>query len=318
MSTVKSYAKNFISRKYYANKIKSFQKQKAIGKITSLNKKSNWTVVADKEVSPVWVLGMFRSGTSLSSQILEVLGLDFGPDSHLLQPIGKLKHLNPNGFFENYIFAEYSRYFHHKLGGGGDNIPQEQDLQKVKFSEVDIPELFELSLNKFADDRITFANKTESMRLLAEYGVNDYMIKQFKNRPCIKIPMLSHFFPQINQVWPNSFYVVLVRHPISLIKSSKVLSKGSSYELYNDYYRFLLKLPKTTEQVIYFSYDHLLSNPFESIKVLAEKLELEEKLVEKASMLIDQNLVRNLPEGEIENEETKDIYNSMIRLAINV
>ena len=54
--------------------------------------------------APLFIGGMFRSGTSLVTKLLIDSGFDAGPENHLLQPIGFRKTLNPNGFFENYLF----------------------------------------------------------------------------------------------------------------------------------------------------------------------------------------------------------------------
>ena len=64
----------------------------------------------DNSVHPIWVTGMFRSGTSLVTKILKELGGDLGPEEDLLQPFGTRKHLNPDGFYENHLFMEWSMY----------------------------------------------------------------------------------------------------------------------------------------------------------------------------------------------------------------
>lgn len=272
----------------------------------------------DRSISPVWVLGMFRSGTSLTSNILIELGLDFGPVNHQLQPVGKLKHLNPNGFFENYIFAEYSRYFLYKLGGKGDDIPSEKELKSISFEEVQIPKLFEYSLFTINDDRITLENKLDSMKILATNGVNSYMRSSFSGRPCVKIPMLSFFYPQINKIWPNSYFLVVFRNPISTLKSSNVLTKSNSYDLYNDYYKFLLKTPEVSNNCIFFSYDHLLENPEHSITQLSQYLDLNKNKLQESISLIKKELIRNIPDKEIEDQECKNTYSELLSLAINV
>lgn len=319
ISTVKSYIKLFLSKKFYTDKIEQYKKRAFLDKIQRINKKKSWDVVSDEGVAPLWVLGMFRSGTSLTSQILMELGLDFGPEDHLLKPIGRMRNLNPNGFFENYIFAEYSRYFFLKLDGKGDKLPPYDRLKEVDFQLVDVPEMFKLSLYTFDDDRITLNDKYDSMARLAKNGVNKYVRDVFSERPCIKIPMLSIFYPQLRSVWPKSQFLIVFRNPNSLLKSSNVLTKNNSYGLYNDYYRFLLKITESNEDYSYlfFSYDHLLSNPVRSVQVLADFLETGFDRVERAASLIDAKLIRNKPSGAIDDAECREIYEKMLKLAVN-
>ena len=45
----------------------------------------------------ICVLGMHRSGTSLATRALHLLGVSLGPDEHLMRPRAD----NPLGFFEH-------------------------------------------------------------------------------------------------------------------------------------------------------------------------------------------------------------------------
>ena len=49
------------------------------------------------EPTVVCVLGMHRSGTSLVARVLNVLGVDLGPEEHLMRPSSA----NPTGHWEN-------------------------------------------------------------------------------------------------------------------------------------------------------------------------------------------------------------------------
>lgn len=59
----------------------------------------------------VFVVGMFRSGTSITSKILMQSGLNFGPHWRLLKARGPLKMLNPDGFFEDFLFIQLPFYW---------------------------------------------------------------------------------------------------------------------------------------------------------------------------------------------------------------
>jgi hypothetical protein len=275
-------------------------------------------VKPDTQIKPIWIFGMFRSGTSLTSEILKEMNTDFGPESHLLQPIGRLKDLNPNGFFENYVFAEYSRYFLAQINAAGDQPPQDHLIEKLGFEKVNERKLFRFSIHKIKEDRITTVNKYESFKRLRKRGLNQYLKECFQQgRPAIKIPLLSFFHRPITEVWPLSEFLIVFRHPVSTINSSKVLTERSDYELYKKYYTKLLELKKIPG-VYFFSYDELIVNPQESITILANvfNLGVTEEQVGKLAGKIDSNLIRNKPQ-EINDPEAARLYTELSDLAIN-
>jgi hypothetical protein len=65
------------------------------------------------ERAVVCVLGMHRSGTSLISRILNLLGVDLGPEERLLQP----RPDNPLGFWEHEGFVQVDEELLGMLGG---------------------------------------------------------------------------------------------------------------------------------------------------------------------------------------------------------
>ncbi len=294
-------------------------KKIAFKSLSVLHNENKWnkTIKSDKEI--IWVFGMIRSGTSLTTQILTNLGADIGPQKDLIQPVGVLKNLNPNGFFENFIFAEYSRYFLDYLNKSGANPPKENEESDVSFKDVDYVKLVYFSLFKINDDRVTLMNKYRAFRKLSKYGIHKYVEIFFKNNATIKIPMLSFFYKQLINEFPNSKFLIVYRNPDSVIKSAKILIDDSKYELYNTYQEYFLKISKNNN-VYFFSYDNLLQSPSESIGKLAKylNLSLDDDSISMANGLIDKKLIRNKPNDQyIGIEKINTTYKHFNELAIN-
>jgi hypothetical protein len=68
----------------------------------------------------VCVLGMHRSGTSLITRMLNFLGVDLGPEEHLLEPA----ECNPKGFWEHQGFVAINDAVLEQLGGHWDEPPR--------------------------------------------------------------------------------------------------------------------------------------------------------------------------------------------------
>ncbi|MFV0572548.1 MAG: sulfotransferase [Xanthomarina gelatinilytica] len=280
-------------------------------------KKWNKYSYSNKEI--IWVLGMFRSGTSLTSQILMELGADFGSNNDLLKPIGKFKNLNPNGFFENFILVEYSRYFLNEINKSGSNPPKTNEEVNVSFNDVKFNKLVYLSLFKINEDRVLLINKYRAFRKLSKSGIYKYAEKYFSDNATIKNPSLSFFYEQIDLSFPNSKYLIVYRNPDSVLKSSRVLTEKNNYELYNTYHEHFIEL-KDKKNVTYFSYDNLIKNPEASIKKLSKELSLKSdiKSINKAVNLLDDKLLRNKPDKMyLQENSTKIIFNELNSMCCN-
>lgn len=68
---------------------------------------------------PVGVLGMGRSGTSLTARILNLLGVDLGPAEGLIPATPR----NPKGFWERRAIFELNDAVLSALGGDYENPP---------------------------------------------------------------------------------------------------------------------------------------------------------------------------------------------------
>lgn len=72
------------------------------------------------EPQVVCVLGMHRTGTSLTTRILNLLGVDLGPPSDLMARLPD----NPTGFWEHQVIYELNAEILSRLGGTWDEPPR--------------------------------------------------------------------------------------------------------------------------------------------------------------------------------------------------
>ncbi|SIR56316.1 sulfotransferase family protein [Halanaerobium kushneri] len=79
-----------------------------------------------KEIKTVVVLGMHRSGTSMTSAILEKLGINMGEDK-----LGATA-TNPIGHFEDKMFLDLNRKILNDAGGSWDNPPSKDSILNLK------------------------------------------------------------------------------------------------------------------------------------------------------------------------------------------
>src|SRR5262245_7365014 len=68
----------------------------------------------------ICVLGMHRSGTSVVSHMLALLGADLGPEHNRMEPAAD----NPKGFWEHRLLVDLNDEILARFGGSWDNPPQ--------------------------------------------------------------------------------------------------------------------------------------------------------------------------------------------------
>jgi glycosyltransferase involved in cell wall biosynthesis len=68
---------------------------------------------------PICILGMHRAGTSLTSRIVNLMGIPIGPNEKMLAPAGD----NPTGFWEHDEIRVINEKILEELGGTWDEIP---------------------------------------------------------------------------------------------------------------------------------------------------------------------------------------------------
>ncbi|MGD8618821.1 MAG: hypothetical protein PVH54_06485 [Gammaproteobacteria bacterium] len=136
----------------------------------------------------ICVLGMARSGTSLTSMILNRLGVYFGPEQHLSTPY----RFNPKGSWEHLPIREINEKIFSLFGGNWDNPPE---LLKGWQS---LPELDDLRM--------------QAAKILRE-DFGDASVCGYK---CILTCMTLPFWQQII---PDMDYVICLRSPLDVARS---------------------------------------------------------------------------------------------------
>jgi hypothetical protein len=137
---------------------------------------------------PVCVLGMGRSGTSLTARVLNLLGVDLGPESGFVPDSPQ----NSKGYWERRSILELNEALLVALGGDYANPPAFEPGWERR------PELAPL--------------QAHARRLIAEnFGNSDMW--GFKD------PRLSLTLPFWRQVVPDMRYVICVRNPMEVFSS---------------------------------------------------------------------------------------------------
>lgn len=266
-------------------------------------------------VSPIWITGLFRSGTTLTARILAELGVDFGPEKHLLQAKGERKQLNPGGFYENYLFMDWSLKVFQDLKSWGDRPPAPEHVANYSMTTSDV-DFARYSLVDVHDDRISNWNK---LSVLCAYSPNQfeaYIADCFTAPFAVKNPHFSLLYPLLLKRWKQSIFVVVFRNPDDAIAAAKSITPSANYALYHAYYSRLLQ--EDQAHVIYFSFDALLEQPEASIEALAKALEIPQEKVQDAVKLVQPFRVRHRStEGSDWPGEISSLYNEMTRKAIN-
>jgi glycosyltransferase involved in cell wall biosynthesis len=160
----------------------------------------------DRRSAPtaICVLGMSRSGTSLTARVLNLAGVDLGPDDELLG--GELRHLagegdevlarareaNPEGFWEHYRLMRLNERILKALGGSWREPPA-------------------MASGWEASDRL--AAEREEARALLEETFGDQGLWAWKD------PRNSLTLPFWQQLVPEMRYVLCLRNPVDVAAS---------------------------------------------------------------------------------------------------
>ncbi|HPF97437.1 MAG: sulfotransferase [Ignavibacteriae bacterium] len=235
----------------------------------------------------IFMMGMFRSGTSFSMSVFEKLGFDVGPSYRMLLGRGNLKNLNPNGFYEDFLYAQLSRIWFEDLNKSGDNPPSKKEVQSFILKSLRIKEFIKKSESSFKEDRISFINRHLSYLKLI---IKKEKIFASSNRRLIKIPMLVPFHSQLSNWFPNSDFLIIIRNPSATIKSSERLTEKSNIDLYNKYYEHLDELDNNGNYTV-ISYDNLINQPILSLKKICDHFSV--PFDGEDICLVDEKLIRN-------------------------
>ncbi|MFB9768467.1 sulfotransferase family protein [Lactiplantibacillus modestisalitolerans] len=213
----------------------------------------------------VLILGSGRSGTSVMTRSLNLMGISLGTD-HLLAPSKKI---NPKGYFENKDVIK----IHKALGSKIRYRPAAEgyyDHSQIKADRV--------ALTNYL--KTFFAN--QSYLAIKDPRMNDY------------IQLWQHVLSDIN-VAPAE--VILIRNPLDVVASnSRAWHRDTTLAMRQWQVRTLLSLRDTLPQSrILITYEELFDQPLATLKRIATKFNLpwpadEAALQAKLDDFIDPNL----------------------------
>jgi Sulfotransferase family len=194
------------------------------------------------EPTIVCVVGMHRSGTSLVAQLLHALGLDLGPEEHLMRP----STANPAGHWENEPINEINDEILARLGGNWSEPPE-------------LPANWERSPE--LDDLRQRAREV----IQAEFAGSDRW--GFKDpRTSLTLPFWQHLLPPMR-------YVICLRNPVDVAFSLKArqeepLPFEKGVELWLTHMRSTLAATAAHPQHFIF-YEDLMVDPEPLVRGLA-------------------------------------------------
>src|SRR5215216_4224418 len=140
--------------------------------------------------SPICILGMHRSGTSVLTHILNLLGVYLGADAHLLAPSSS----NPKGYWEHQQFIKINDEILDRLGGNWYALPE--------FSEG-----WESSHELGDLEQFARGNLHEEFAGVDLWGWKD-------PRTCLTLPFWQRVIGPMK-------YVICFRHPMDVASSLK-------------------------------------------------------------------------------------------------
>jgi len=281
----------------------------------NLFRKSN--SVNNKKVAPLIITGMFRSGTTITASLLQLLGFHAGPKHHLLGAMGPRKSLNPEGFLENYPFMDLSMYIFYLTNSYGDSPPEKAAIEKLSLSGIRDSDAAKFSLLKIHDSRISNLNKINALFNFNFSQPQLYLNNCFNHKSFIKNPHFAPLYCFFKKLFPDSKFLVVFKHPVNAVKSAKKVSVNSDYILYCKYYDQLIAQHQVNgANVFFFSFDELVKQPEVSLKKLAELVGISD-YDEKKIVSSIKKPVELVSEADPIPESALCAYNYMLSHSIN-
>lgn len=184
------------------------------------------------------IIGMHRSGTSLTANLLRQCGLWLGPENELYGATPD----NPGGHWENIAVTEVNDSLLHELGGGWDDVPELRAGWPAKFP----------------------AQRERAKAIHA--GLSRPTPWGWKD------PRASLVMPLWLALAPDARVVVCVRHPLEVAHSLRrrgMMSYTLGLKLWRDYNRRLLAdVPSAQRLAVH--YEQFFTQPLPTLKRLVE------------------------------------------------
>jgi hypothetical protein len=269
-----------------------------------------------EKTNPLLITGLFRSGTTITSRIVQGMGFSAGPEDHLLKAIGSRKALNPDGFLENHFCMELSMYLFKKTNSWGDTPPTKMAVENLSLDKSDDNKMVYFSIVKIHDDRISNINKLKTQLQGSASHPEDYFNSNFPERSFVKNPHIAILFPYFRKLFPRSKVLVVFRNPFDAVNSAQKVSPLVNYEVYRSYYEELIaEFKNGNKNIFFFSYDNLILNPDDSLNKLS--LTLTQKPGTRKSSNVQKKELPGLLKLKEVQKETIEIYNFMLNNCIN-
>lgn len=247
----------------------------------------------------ICILGTHRSGTSMITRIINLMGIYLGEADDLIPPA---ENINPEGFWENIRIV---------------NIHEEilRELKSSWHSTVPMPsEWWKLpEIEKYKIDLIN----------LIKDKYNSASVWAFKDpRTCIILPLWKEV---LNILDVDVEFIIPIRNPLDVAKSLEkrdhfLLSKSICLWYYN-----MISILEETQgyKRIFIKYDDILEEPTISLKKLSNFLSID--ISEEEKSIITNTIKPNLRHSKTSKEELKsvageeiaELYNILLKLAEN-
>jgi hypothetical protein len=250
---------------------------------------------SSRRATVVCVLGMHRSGTSLIARMVNLLGVDFGPQERMLPPQPD----NPKGFWEYIPFVMLNERILDRYGGRWQAPP---DLPPRWWRGV----------------------RSLDLRLRARY----YARQDFRHsrlwgwkdpRACLTLPFWRHLYPQMN-------VVVCFRNPIDAAASlerREGIPLEQGLRLWELYSRGALEHSVGCPRVVV-SYEEALAEPAEILARIARLIlpEADGDRVAPAAARLEEAVdgggrhhatpASDVLESEATTEAVRDLYGELL------
>lgn len=204
----------------------------------------------NEQLKAVCILGMHRSGTSMITRSLNLLGVDLGKDSELIM---KGEKFNPKGYWE-----------HREI-----TLRQQQLLKKFSKSwdmQVPLPE-------KWLESRAIFSLKKRLKQIIIKEFAEKKLWGWKDPRTSLLLPMWQEIFKELNI---NPLYVIVVRNPLDVANSLYLrngFSKGKSFRIWCLYTLSSFLGSEHSSRII-IHYDDFLKNWENKLKEVAKILDI--------------------------------------------
>ncbi|MBW1974201.1 MAG: sulfotransferase domain-containing protein [Deltaproteobacteria bacterium] len=207
----------------------------------------------------ICILGMHRSGTSLTTRILNLLGVDLGPEKHLMKPC---EDDNPKGFWEHRLLVDLNDAILSRLGGSWHEPPIFPSRWDISPQLADLRQLAQAILQKDFDSAELWGWKDP--------------------RTCLTLPFWQRILPPMK-------YVICLRNPVDVAKSLErrdkfPLEKG--VRLWLTYVSSALEHTQDQPRLLVF-YEDVMENWRRELKRLAQfigKPELAEEVTVQSAV----------------------------------